>query len=184
MTVLDRAFSIELSARYATAPDLVSALERAMRSDQEGGAGLEDLLAQVDEIVAARGLPVLSERRESLERCMSTIVSVANKFATTHGLEYVDMARAVKVTATEASYEKSLATIVHGERPIRSAAYRVDHRGANEYTMSVDAEEVWRGSSVDESFTTAVKEAVASQFLAAHRTSPEIDGGMPGSYST
>lgn len=49
-SVLHNAFATDLSRRYATAPDLISALERAMHSDQEGADGYEDLLAQVGEI--------------------------------------------------------------------------------------------------------------------------------------
>jgi hypothetical protein len=81
MSVLDRAFAIELSVRYRTAPDFVSELERAMHSDQEGGDDLEHLLAQVDEIAVSRGLPALGARRESLAQLVNSITRAVDNFA-------------------------------------------------------------------------------------------------------
>jgi serine/threonine protein kinase len=174
MSALDRAFGVELLARYATGPELISALETAMRSDQAGGDDLQERLAQVDEIVASQGLSALGERREALQQLMNTISRIGRDFAQARGLWPSQAGNEVHVTADQAWHQNHLATVIPGTQAKTWAVFRIEYRGPNDYVLFVNGEEVWRGESVDQPLTAAAQMAFADQFLAS-QSDPDSD---------
>lgn len=175
MSTLDRAFSVELAARYQTAPELILALERAMRSNQTGDGALEDRLAQMDEIVASRGLTALSERRLALQHLVTAMDSFASTFAEARGLWRAQTGNNVHVTAEEAWHETQLAVVIPGNRQIENwVVLRFEYRGPNDFVLYVSGEQAWRGESVDQALTDAVQMALAQQFLDS-QTEPDAD---------
>jgi serine/threonine protein kinase len=174
MSALDTAFSVELLARYATATELISALETAMRSDQAGGDDLQDRLAQVDEIVASQGLSALGERREALQQLMNTISRIGRDFAQARGLWPSQTGNEVHVTADQAWHENHLASVIPGTQARIWAIFRIEYRGPNDFVLFVNGEEVWRGESVDQPFTAAAQMAFVDQFLAS-QSDPDSD---------
>ena len=175
MSALDRAFAIDLLARYATAPQLISELETAMRGNDAGGGDLRDRLAQVDEIVAGQGLTALRERREALQHLMNEITRIGREFAQAHAMWPSQTRNEVHVTTAEAWHENHLASVIPGDQPKVWAVFRIEYRGPNEYTLSVNGEEVWRGGSPDELFADAVQGAFVDQFLANQADAPASD---------
>lgn len=172
MSTLDKAFSVELAARYSTAPELISALERAMRSDQTGDGDLEDRLAQMDEIVASRGLTALSERRLALQHLVSAMDRFASTFAEARGLWRAQTGNNVHVTAEEAWHETRLAVVIPGnQRNDHWVIFRFEYRGDTDFVLYINGEQAWRGESVDKALTDAAQMAFADQFLASQAES-------------
>lgn len=172
LSVLDRAFAVDLSMRYATAPDLINALESAMRSDQEGDSSLEDLLAQVDEIATSRGLPALALRRDSLSSFMNSLVRAAQDFRS-RGLEWSRKTIGNEVSSVDGQWQHANISVhAPGDDPIYSV-YRVEVRGTDEYVLLIDGQEMWRGTSADSSWNAAVQTALARQFLATQAKSAD-----------
>lgn len=175
MSTLDKAFSVELAARYSTAPELISALETAMRSDQAGDGDLEDRLAQMDEIVASRGLTALSERRLALQHLISGLDNFASTFAQARGLWRSQTGSKVHVTAEEAWHETKLAVVIPGNRHNENwVVFRFEHRGPTDFVLYVNGEQAWRGESFDKALTDAAQMALADQFLAS-QAEPNTD---------
>jgi serine/threonine protein kinase len=175
MSVFDRAFAHDLSTRYASAPELISALERAMQIDQEGGDDYEQLLARVDEIAVSQGLPDLAARRKSIEQLTNSIVRIFQDFALSRGLQWARRTTSgqvyVHVTSDEAWQQASLS--VHAPDGAGTfAMYRVERRGASEHVVLVDGEEIWRGPSTNELLNKAIQMAAAKQFLATQAVEP------------
>lgn len=168
--VLDNAFANDLSRRYQTAPELISALETAMQ-DQQGSGDLEDLLAQVDERIVSEGIAERSQRRDALAKFIDFINRAHGNFASSRGLHSVQGGNDVRVTPDEEWHENHLAVFVPGtEHPNPIPKYRVERRGT-EYVLLLNGEELWRGNDVDERFAKAVQIAIAKQFLALRATS-------------
>ena len=160
---LDKAFAIQQSIRYTQAPDLVSDLERAVATDNEGDDDLEGVIARVKEIVQSQVDPGQAARREALRHLMTAIDRVVQNFASsTPGLQRAQN-NWHQGHGDEEFVESRLAVVVEGDRP-NYATYRVEPR-ANEYVALVDGVEVWRGESADQSLTDAITLAVATKFL-------------------
>ncbi|MEE6165372.1 MULTISPECIES: serine/threonine protein kinase [unclassified Mycolicibacterium] len=175
MSTLDKAFAVELAARYSTASDFISALEWAMRSDQTGDGDLEDRLAQMDEIVASRRLTALSERRLALQGLVTAIDRFASTFAEARGLWRAQTGNNVNVTAEEAWHETQLAVVIPGNHQIETwVVFRFEYRGPTDFVLYVNGEQAWRGASVDKALTDAVQLALAGQFLAS-QAEPDAD---------
>lgn len=175
MSTLDKAFSVELAARYSTAPELISALERAMHSDQTGDGDLENRLAQMDEIIASRGLTALSERRLALQHLISALDNFASTFAQARGLWRSQTGTNVHVTAEAAWHETRLALVIPGNhRNENWVVFRFEYRGPTDFVLHVNGEQAWRGESFDNALTDAVQMALADQFLAS-QAEPDTD---------
>lgn len=175
MSTLDKAFAVELTARYSIAPEFISALEGAMRSDHTSNDGLEDRLAQMDEIVASRRLTALSERRLALQGLVTAIDRFASTFAEARGLWRAQTGNNVNVTAEEAWHETQLAVVIPGSHQIENwVAFRFEYRGSTDFVLYVSGEQVWRGESVDKALTDAVQMALAEQFLDS-QAEPDAD---------
>ena len=167
MSVLDKAFATELSVRFASAPDLIDALERAMEADHDGGDDLEQLLAQVGEFAERRNLPALHARREKLRAWLRTVESTVQQFATANGLERSQTGFSAQATADEEWAETRLAVGVAGNRDHNFVLYRIESRGPGDYVLHADGEQIWRGDSVDQAFTDAVTTVAAQRFLSS-----------------
>ncbi|PXX01611.1 serine/threonine-protein kinase [Mycolicibacterium moriokaense] len=168
-TVFDTAFATDLSRRYATAPDLISALENAMRSEQEGAGDLDDLLAQVDDILVNQGIAASSERQQSVTAFLTAISRIAAEFAQARRLHTSTQSSTPVATSGEEWQERRVAVIAPGATLKIFPVYRIERRGPDDYVLLVDGDEVWRGeAATDSSFTTAVQVALAKHFVAAH----------------
>ncbi|MGC2654091.1 MAG: protein kinase [Mycobacterium sp.] len=176
LTVLDTAFATDLSRRYATAPDLISALENAMLSDQQGPGDLDDLLAQVDDVLINQGVSASSERRESLTAFLNSISRIATDFAQARKLHMSTASSTPGATSGEEWQERRAAVIAPGSRATTFPVYRIERRGPDDYVLLLDGNEVWRGeSATDAPFTSAVQTALARQFLADHASPPATE---------
>lgn len=174
LSVLDTAFATDLLARYATATEFVTALESVMHADETGEGNLEDLLAQVDEVVS-QGISASGERRDSLTRILTAISTVAGNFAAGRGLGTSTQGGTPEQTNGDQWQERRIAVVVPGEDPSCWPVYRVERRGAQEYVVAVDGKEIWRGESADDSLTRATQIEIAQQFLAAHANRASAD---------
>ncbi|WP_155766819.1 serine/threonine protein kinase, partial [Mycobacterium intracellulare] len=160
---LDRAFAIQQSMRYTQALDLVSDLERAVATDEEGDDDLEGMIARVKEIVQSQVDPGQAARREALRHLMIAIDRVVQNFASsTPGLQRTQT-NWHQGHGDEEYVENFLAVVVEGDQP-DYATYRVEPR-ANEFVALVDGVEVWRGELADQPLTDAITRAVAKKFL-------------------
>ncbi|UMB72207.1 protein kinase [Mycobacterium paraterrae] len=164
MRVLDRAFRPELSARYATAPELVADLERAMTSETEDGDDLDRLIAQVDEFALSRNLPAQQERRQKLHALLTSMNRTVEAFATSKGLQRWQTRYKVTVTADEEWGATSLAITLDGQQPDFNE-FKVDPRGPSEYVVTAEGQEIWRGGAFDQGLADAVTKLVLKRFL-------------------
>jgi hypothetical protein len=165
-SAFDRAFQNDLARRFQTAPELISALEKAMQT-QEGSGDLNDLLAQVDEVVVSQGISDAAKRREALAALIASIAQINRDFADGRGLRVLQAENEHRVTAEEEWHECRVAVTVHGNviQTNLMPLYRVERRGP-EYLLLIDGEEVWRGAnSADQDFQKAVQAAAATYFL-------------------
>jgi serine/threonine-protein kinase len=169
-SAFDRAFEIDLSRRFQTAPELISELEKAMQT-QEGSGDLNDLLAQVDEVVVSQGTSDAAKRREALAALIASIARINRDFANGRGLHVLQAENEHRVTAEEEWHECRVAVTVHGNviQTNLMPLYRVERRGP-EYLLLIDGEEVWRaGNSADQDFQKAVQAAAATYFLKSQK---------------
>ncbi|EPQ75824.1 serine/threonine protein kinase [Mycobacterium marinum] len=169
MTVFDRAFAYESSARYQTASDLVTELEKAVRSDLEDDDNLQELIGRVDEIAVSRVLSAsLREQRELLQEfVINGLGNIYKGLASPRRLEVRNSDTKVEVNANEQWQETCLSITVPGEQPRVWTTYRVDRRGG-EYIVRIDAVPVWRGNAIDDELIAVVQRAAARQFLEAY----------------
>lgn len=168
MSVFDKAFTNELLARYQTASDLVTGLERAVRKDTENDDNIQDLIDKVDELAGSHGLSASREHRESLQKLMMEIWKIHNEFAFSRDLKVSRGKSDMRVTVDEQWNENRSSIILPDEQPKAWTTFRIDRRGSDEYVVSIDAVEVWRGNAVDDALTAAVQRAAAQQFLATY----------------
>ncbi|WP_428338666.1 serine/threonine protein kinase [Mycobacterium sp.] len=165
-SAFDRAFQNDLSRRYQTGLELISALEKAMQP-HKGSGDLDDLLAKVDEVVVSQGISDLARRREALAALISSIARTNQDFANGRGLRVLQSANEEQVTADEEWHQTRIAVTLHGNviQTNLMPLYRVERRGP-EYLLMIDGEEVWRGgTSADQDFQKAVQAAAATYFL-------------------
>jgi len=164
MSVLDRAFAVDLSVRYRTPLELAEALENAMRHDEAGDDDLESILARVDEITLSPEHTGFALRRQSLLGVLGTVRKTAQAFA---DARHLLLARSGAPSGDNAVGER-IVVYRHGEQPGPPDAFSTFHvelRGPEVYVLLVDEVEVWRGQSPDDLFTDAVTKAVAKKFL-------------------
>jgi serine/threonine-protein kinase len=182
MSVFDKAFTNEVLKRYETAPDLISALEDAMHSDREDG-GLDDLVAQVDEVVVSRQIAALSETRETLEGLLNSMTTVAKDFVEPGKLRLLQTMNAMHVKADDELRwrQRHVSVVFPGDENERNwVPCRIERRGsAGDYVALLDGEDIWRGESADDSFTTEIQKAVAEHFLATHANPNQDTQGPP-----
>lgn len=171
MSILDKAFANQLARRYATAPELVSELERAMQNDQADGGDLEDLRAQLAEIVDSRGIGLRNQRRDGLYQLMHRIHNTVRDFATANGGLYTaTSANKLYVTsADELHWNERKLSMSDGldNNPRTWMLFRAERHGdAGDYTVLVDGDQIWRGEKANEALTEAVQTVVANHMLA------------------
>lgn len=106
---------------------------------------------------------------------MNEISRIGRDFAQARGLWPSQTQNQVRVTAPEAWHENDLASVIPGAQAKIWAVFRIEYRGPDDYTLSVNAEEVWRGGSPDQLFTDAVQMAFVDQFLASQTDDPDPD---------
>ena len=165
MGVLDKAFAMQQSVRYAKAPDLVSDLEKAMATDQEGD-DLESLDAQVQEIAVSRKAYAQGPRRRALRDLTVSIKRVVEEYANSKGFVPISRGHS-EGNADELYIEWDMAMVVPGDEP-SYASYRLEPRGPDENVLLVDGEHVWRGRSLDGALINEVRRAAAKKFASAH----------------
>jgi serine/threonine-protein kinase len=167
-TVFDRAFKNELLARYQTVSDLVTGLERAVRSDPEDDDNLQDMIDRVDELVDRHGLAASNEHRESLQKFMLEIFKIHNNVAHSRELRIHRGRSEIRVTVDEQWHENTSSIILPDQQPKAWTTFRIDRRGSDDYVVSIDGVEVWRGNAVDDVLAAAVQQAGIKQILAAY----------------
>ncbi|HWA67816.1 MAG TPA: hypothetical protein VG899_15750 [Mycobacteriales bacterium] len=163
-SVFDRAFDVRAATRYPTAGMLRSAIIHAMR-DEDPEPGLDALLAQLDDRIAAEDHQQASEHATSLKTFASQIETLAMRFAASRQLQcargrgpddflapipygHVNMA----LTPPHATGAKSL------------VSFRLE-RSADELVVKIDEDVIWRGMSVNDQLEQIVVERLASHYL-------------------
>ena len=126
-----------------------------MRSEQEGAGDLDDLLAQVDDILVNQGIAASSERQQSLTAFLTAISRIATEFAQARRLHTSTRSSAPDATSGEEWQERRLAVRVARRATPKHFRFIGSNAAAQTIVLLVDGDEVWRGeTATDSSFTT------------------------------
>ncbi len=163
-SVFDRAFDLRAAARFPTADSLRSAILHAM-ADEEPGPGLQSLLAQLDERIAAEDHQLATHHATALKAFAADIESVAMRFAASKRLQCAHGRGPDDYLASVPYGHINLAlTPLHGTGARRLVAFRLEAAGG-ELVVRVEDEVLWRGTSLDPGLEDVVMERLAALYL-------------------
>jgi hypothetical protein len=148
LSVFDRAFALAVQNRYATVDELLTALRRVV----EPTPTPSDLLSMLDEVRSrwsAAGGETRQLTRDALHRGLGIVKSAILDIETrtgataTRGENHVGEKEGVP-------YMEARVGLSHDGGAPRLRDFRFEARGAGEYVLLIDNEDVWRGTDVQD----------------------------------
>ncbi len=163
--VFDQVFAYRPELRYQSAAAMATDLEAALDTSNDASEDPDAIMAQLDEVTLGVRQAAQAEKRRRLEVIIRFITQVSRDEASTRHLAASQTAYSVIAEEHEVFGETTLGWAYHNGEGPTWVKYRVEFRGDEEFVVSADGKEIWRGMEAGIELARPVRSALAARFL-------------------